>query len=50
MCKRICLGFTNPFGTGVVCDVCLYFGYCGLVGVGGKWVRAWIRLCAGMMG
>ena len=35
------LDFTNPVGTGVVLDVCLWFG-CG--GVGGEWVGAWTRV------
>ena len=32
------LGFTNSVGTGGVLDVCLCFGYGGMVGVGGECV------------
>ena len=34
--RELCLGFTNPVGTGRVLDMCLYIG-CGGVG-GGEWV------------
>ena len=29
--RRLCLGFTNPVGTGDVLDVCLWFGCSGVV-------------------
>ena len=33
--RELCLGFTNPVGTGGVLDVCLCFGCGGVGGVGG---------------
>ena len=39
--RGLCLGFTNPVGTGGVLDVCLCFGSGG---VGGEWVGAWTRV------
>ena len=33
------LGFTNHVGTGGMLNVCLCFGYGGVGGVGGEWVR-----------
>ena len=33
--RELCLGFTNPVGTGEVLDVCLCFGCGGVGGVGG---------------
>ena len=37
--RELCLGFTNPVGTGGVLDMCLCFG-CG--GVGGEWVGGFL--------
>ena len=42
--RGLCLGFTNPVGTGGVIDVCLCFG---CVGVGGEWVGDWNRVWRG---
>ena len=45
------LGFSNPVGTGVTLDVCLWFGSGGEGGVGGKWVGSldqgleWCYVC-----
>ena len=36
--RELCLGFTNPVGTRGVLDMCLWFGYGGVGGVGGEWV------------
>ena len=36
--RGLCLGFTNPVGTGGVLDVRLCFGCGGVGGVGGEWV------------
>ena len=36
--RGLCLGFTNPVGTGGVLDVYLCFGCCGVGIVCGEWV------------
>ena len=36
--RELCLGFTNPLGTGGVLDMCLCFDCGGVGGVGGEWV------------
>ena len=36
--RRLGLGFTNPVETVGVLDVCLYFGFGGVGGVGREWV------------
>ena len=38
--RGLCLGLTNPVGTGGVLDVCLCLGCGGVSGVGGEWVGA----------
>ena len=35
--RGLCLGFTNPVGTGGVLDVCLCLGCGGVGGVDGEW-------------
>ena len=41
---RLGLGFTNPFGTRGVLDVCLCLGCGGVGGVGGEWVGVLTRV------
>ena len=41
------LGFPNPLETVGVLDVCLYFSFGDVGGVGGEWVGDWTRVCRG---
>ena len=39
------LGFTNPVGTGGVCDLCLGFGVVGEMGGLDHGIRGWYVCC-----
>ena len=38
--RGLCLGFTDPAGSGEVLAVCLCLGCGGVGGVGGEWVES----------